>query len=149
SGIVESRRGVGFFPAAAIIALASLGAGWGTALQAAVSFMPATHYVTGDFPVSVAIGDLNGDGKPDLVATSLFNNTVSVLIGNGLGAFGSKTDFATGIHPYSVAIADVNGDGKRDLAVANSYSRTVSILLGNGSGGFAPKTDFAVGINPY
>ena len=82
----------------------------------------------------MAIGDLNGDGKPDLAVANYGSNTVSVLLGNGDGGFGAKTDFATGSDPYSVAIGDLNGDGKPDLAVANSSSNTVSVLLGNGDG---------------
>src|SRR5205809_482726 len=51
---------------------------------------------TGNLPLSVAIGDLNGDGKPDLATA---NNTVSVLLGNGDGSFGMKTDYGTGSGP--------------------------------------------------
>ena len=93
----------------------------------------------------MAIGDVNGDGKPDLAVANYGSNTVSVLLGNGAGGFGAKTDFATGTGPHSVAIGDLNGDGKPDLAVANDGSNTVSVLLGNGAGGFGAKTDFATG----
>ena len=47
----------------------------------------------------MAIGDVNGDGKPDLAVANYGSNTVSVLLGNGAGGFGAKTDFATGAHP--------------------------------------------------
>src|SRR5439155_969855 len=82
-------------------------------------------------PISVAIGDLNGDAKPDLAVANngSVSNTVSVLLGDGAGGFGSKTDFATGASPRSVAIGDMNGDGKPDLATANLGSNTVSVLL--------------------
>ena len=46
-------------------------------------------------PYSVAIGDVSGDGRPDLVVANNGDNTVSVLLGNGTGGFGAKTDFAT------------------------------------------------------
>jgi hypothetical protein len=59
---------------------------------------------------------------------SALANTVSVLLGNGDGTFGTKTDFGTGANPFSVAIGDLNADGKPDLAVANSGSNTVSAL---------------------
>jgi hypothetical protein len=104
---------------------------------------------TGSSPYSVAIGDVNGDGRSDLVVANQSSNTVSVLLGNGAGGFGAKTDFATGSAPTSVAIGDLNGDGRSDLAVANYVSGTVSVLLGNGAGGFGAKTDFATGANPY
>jgi len=82
---------------------------------------------TGASPISVAIGDLNGDGNPDLAVANGAANTVSVLLGNGDGTFGTKTDFGTGGVPSSVAIGDLDGDGKLDLAVANGSS-TVSVL---------------------
>jgi hypothetical protein len=93
----------------------------------------------------VAIGDVSGDGRPDLAVANYSSSTVSVLLGNGAGGFGAKTDFATGSFPYSVAIGDVSGDGRPDLAVANASASTVSVLLGNGAGGFGAKTDFATG----
>jgi len=97
----------------------------------------------------VAIGDLNGDGKPDLVTANYGSNTVSVLLGDGNGTFGAKSDFATGSNPYSVAIGDLNGDGKSDLAVTNEHDGTVSVLLGHGDGSFGPRTDFATGPYPH
>ena len=62
-------------------------------------------------------------------------NTISVLLGNGDGTFGTKIDFGTGNVPYSVAIGDANGDLKPDLVTADSYSNTVSVLLNVGSQG--------------
>jgi hypothetical protein len=97
----------------------------------------------------VAIGDVNGDGKPDLVTANHSANTVSVLLGNGNGTFGPKTDFATGSLPSSVAIDDLNGDGKPDLVTANHNASTASVLLGNGDGTFGPKTDFMTGSGPF
>jgi hypothetical protein len=96
----------------------------------------------------VAIGDVSGDGKPDLAVANFFANTVSVLLGTGAGRLGLKTDFTTGDNPISVAIGDVNGDGRPDLAVANATSNTVSVLLGDGAGGFHGRTDFSTGVNP-
>jgi hypothetical protein len=81
-------------------------------------------------PVSVAVGDLNSDGKLDLVTANSGSNTVSVLLGNGAGGFPSRTDFATGTNPVAVAIGDVNGDGAPDLVSANNAASTVSVLLG-------------------
>ena len=105
-------------------------------------------FATGSLPMTVAVGDVNGDFKPDLVVANQGSSTVSVLLGNGAGGFGAKTDFATGAFPYSVAIGDVNGDLKPDLVVANSGPGTVSVLLGDGAGGFGARTDFATGAHP-
>ncbi|MFX9688398.1 VCBS repeat-containing protein, partial [Acinetobacter baumannii] len=88
---------------------------------------------TGTSPRSVAIGDLDGDGKPDLVTANYNPNTVSVLRNTsssgsiGLGSFAANVDFATGTTPTSVAIGDLDGDGKPDLAVANNIANTVSV----------------------
>jgi hypothetical protein len=114
----------------------------------AQGFAPKTDFATGTQPRSVAIGDVNGDGRPDLAVANYISSTVSVLLGTGTGGFGAKTDFATGTQPYSVAIGDVSGDGRPDLAVANAASSTVSVLLGTGAGGFGAKTDFATGTSP-
>ena len=87
--------------------------------------------------MSVAVGDVNGDGKPDLVVANLGSNTVSVLLGNGNGTFQAQQTFATGSSPSSVAIGDVNGDGNPDLVVADANgAMPVSVLLGNGNGTF-------------
>ena len=51
----------------------------------------------GPTPYAVAIGDLNGDGQPDLAVTASGGNTLSVLLGDGAGGFGAKTDFSVGI----------------------------------------------------
>jgi hypothetical protein len=75
------------------------------------------------------IGDFNGDGKPDLAMENGHSNDVSILLGDGTGAFGAATNFAVGSDPVSVAVGDLNGDAKPDLAVANVSSNNVSILL--------------------
>jgi hypothetical protein len=79
----------------------------------------------------VAVADLNGDGRQDLVVANRDGNTVSVLLGNSNGTFGAATNFAVGTKPYSVAVADVNGDGIPDVVTANATSNSASVLLGN------------------
>ena len=83
-------------------------------------FGAKTDFATDAFPVSVAIGDVSGNGLPDLVVANANSATVSVLLGDGAGGFGAKTDFATGRSPVSVAIGDVNSDGVPPVAGADA-----------------------------
>src|SRR5262245_11287671 len=80
---------------------------------AALSFTPGAHAVGGQ-PRVVAIGDLNGDGKPDLATVNISSDHVTVLLGNGSGGFSAAagSPFAAGDGPSSVAIGDLNGDGE-------------------------------------
>jgi hypothetical protein len=97
---------------------------------------------------SVAIGDVNGDGKPDVVVPNIWSNTLSVLLGNGDGTFRSPIINLTGVSPFAVAIGDVNGDGKPDLVASNESEKTLSVLLGNGDGTFQAQTTYATGLSP-
>jgi hypothetical protein len=107
-----------------------------------------TNYSIESYAVSIAVGDFNGDGKQDLAVanygTGSAPNTVSILLGDGMGGFSPRTNFPVGSSPASVAVGDFNNDGKQDLAVANYGSNNVSILLGNGDGTFSAPTNFAV-----
>ena len=107
------------------------------------TFPSGTPYATGNGNKSVAIKDLNADGKPDIVSANYLGGTASVLIGNGNGTFQPKVDYLTGASPYSVALDDVSGDGKPDIVTANGGS--LSVLLGNGNGTFQAKLDQATG----
>jgi CSLREA domain-containing protein len=103
----------------------------------------------GSYPTSVTVGDVNNDGKQDVISANQTVNNVSVRIGNGDGSFGAPANFPTGAEPYAVAIGDFNGDGNQDLAVATYRSAGVSILLGNGAGGFGNAVNIPVGSFPY
>src|SRR5439155_24363672 len=82
------------------------------------------------FPASVAMGDFNGDGKPDLAVANSGADNILVLLGSGDGTFQPKANFAAGKNPASIAVGDFNADGISDLVVANRGSNTVSVLLG-------------------
>jgi hypothetical protein len=124
---------------------------------AAGSFAAKADFTTGSQPYGVAIGDIDGDGKPDLAVPNNGAASVSVLRNTTSGAtisFAAKVDFATGSSPYCAALADMNGDGMPDLVIANRASNTVSILKNTASSGsissssFAAKKDFATGAAP-
>src|SRR5205809_580091 len=106
-------------------------------------------FATGAGPYWAAIGDLNGDGKPDLAVANYNANTVSVLLGNGAGGFGAKTDDLTGPIPIAGAIGDVNGDGRPDLAVGSYVSATALHDPLPVCGSFGVRPDFATGAGPY
>jgi hypothetical protein len=120
---------------------------------------PVTYSSGGYQSYSVAIGDVNGDGKPDLVAANLCqsagncgNGGVGVLLGNGDGTFQTAVSYsAGGTGTESVVIGDVNGDGYPDLAVANDLECNtcsdggVSVLLGNGNGTFQAAVSYDSG----
>src|SRR5215831_6172251 len=84
-----------------------------------VSFLNPLNNAAGLNPSSVAVGDFNHDGKPDLVVANRISNNVSVLLGNGDGTFQSPVNYNTGMQPSSVAVGDFRHDGKLDLAVTN------------------------------
>ena len=107
----------------------------------------------GSFPASVAVGDFNGDGKPDLAVANAGSNNVTVQL-NTCDAFPCSgisfaqptgSPFGAGTNPNSVAVGDFNGDGKPDLAVANHNSSNVTIRLGDGAGAFPDATSSTVG----
>jgi uncharacterized repeat protein (TIGR01451 family) len=82
---------------------------------------------------SVAVGDFNGDGMPDIAVTGTSGQVV-VMLGNGSGGFTPSVSnpFPVGALPLGIVAGDFNGDSKTDLAVANFTSNNVSVLLGIG-----------------
>jgi hypothetical protein len=114
---------------------------------APANFTSPTRFAVGLYPNSVTSGDFNGDGIVDLV-TANGSNTVSVLLGNGKGSFGTATNFAAGNAPNTITARDLNGDGILDLVTANLLSNNVSVLLGDGKGSFGTPTSFDVGYFP-
>ena len=120
----------------------------GPAAPSAITFQPPRVFPTGVNPYGVAIGDVNGDGKADLVIADGGSDSITVLIGNGQDGFTSRVDIPVGALPYAVALADLDGDGKLDAVVANSDSNSVSVLLGNNTATFGPRTQYATGRSP-
>jgi len=115
------------------------------------TFMPSPAVLTAlsfSGSQSIAVGDFNGDGQPDLAVTNSGANGVNVFLNNEGGLTALAAMPATGESPTSIAAADFNGDGKLDLAVANSGSNNVTILLGNGDGTFTAAASPAAGTAP-
>jgi hypothetical protein len=136
-----------------------MGAGYALSASAGTpSFAAQQTFSTGSYPYAMATGDLNGDGKPDLVTTSDGDGTVSVLL-NTTPANASSPTYATqavfyvGGYPESVKIADVNGDGLPDIITANSGDGTITVLLNTTAPGattpsFAAPQVIPVGNDP-
>ena len=108
-------------------------------------------------PGELALGDVNTDGKLDLVLAHHNTYSVTLLLGDGNGGFALATNspvvMRIGQHPHThgLAIGDLNGDGKLDLVTVNSDDNDVAVAFGDGRGGFtrAPGSPFAVGKSPY
>ncbi|HXC00962.1 MAG TPA: Ig-like domain repeat protein [Terriglobales bacterium] len=130
-----------------------LGNGDGT-FQAPVIYNPGPGETT-----ALAVADVNGDGKPDLLVTNwcvFCLNTVGVLFGNGDGTFQPAVTYPTGGYgAWSITVADVNRDGNPDLLVANNCSKkddlctnpegAIGVLLNNGDGTFQPAVAYHTG----
>lgn len=110
-----------------------------------------------DIPGEIVLGDVNGDGNPDLAFVSHDSYNVILLLGDGKGGLAlapnSTLVMKQGQHPHThgLGIADLNNDGKLDLVTVNNADNDVSVAFGDGRGGFtrAPGSPFDVGPSPY
>lgn len=118
-----------------------------------------SSFSAGNPPIQVALGDFNGDGKPDIAVVD-FNCTflslltcdgtgsVSIFLGTGSGKFQPRGSFTVGFGPAYAVVGDFNRDGKLDLSTSNIGDNTVSVLLGNGDGTFQTATAYPVRQSP-
>jgi hypothetical protein len=122
------------------------------------TFQTPVFYAVAIFPTSLAIGDMNGDGKPDLAISSfavfgLERSVLNVLLGNGNGTFGANMTTITGSSNFvsafalSVVIADFASSGKQDIAEV--LGPAISILPGNGDGTFQGQLFFNADQLPF
>jgi len=120
----------------------------------ASSFSMAGNYGTGAYPSAISIGDLDGDGKSDLVVANSIGNSISILQNIskvGAVSFNTKIDLGTGPDPKRVAIGDLDGDGKPEIVVVNfnaGNASSISIFRNTSTNGiisFAPKADYSTG----
>jgi hypothetical protein len=119
-------------------------------------FKPAagSPFAAGNDPNDVAVGDVNNDGKLDLAFANHDTSYLTVLIGDGSGAFkpapGSPFTVQSKPHPHGIAMADFNGDRWADLTTDDWQNNRVTILFNDKKGGFlSPGVSFPVGRMPY
>ncbi|HEY8895214.1 MAG TPA: FG-GAP-like repeat-containing protein, partial [Niastella sp.] len=119
-----------------------------------ISFPVRIDYTAGTNPASIAAGDLNRDGKPDLVVRNTGSSTISIFKNtstSGIIQFAAKRDYTIGSSSGGLSIGDLNGDGKPDVAVSSGISGIVSLYT-NTSGVDSIKlsapANFATGYGP-
>jgi len=120
-----------------------LGAGDGTFRAPVTWTVPTSPF--GALSPSLIAGDVNGDGKPDLIAFGAALGKISVLLGRGDGTFAGplNTNFSEDSLAESVALTDFDGDGVPDLVVNEPGESVVSVLYGNGNGTFSSGPSFS------
>src|SRR5262249_46531292 len=100
---------------------------------------PQTIEIPGQFISAMALGDLNRDGKLDVVTANFPTSfpgtgTVSVFLGNGDGTLQAPLNFSSGaVSPQGIAVGDFNHDGFPDLAIPDFFTNTVQVLINSGS----------------
>jgi Flp pilus assembly secretin CpaC len=113
---------------------------------------PNSPFSVGTTPVTIATGDLNADGVPDLAVVNQGDNTVTVLLGSsnldGTFAQATGSPLATAATPAGVVIANFANGTVPDIAVTNSGSSTVGVYLGLGSGTFATRIELNSPVGP-
>jgi hypothetical protein len=102
----------------------------------------------GAHPISIASGDFDRDGFPDLATANMEGFTISILRGNGTSSFRPHSEIFAGEGPHYVAAADVNADGHLDLVSPVTGNDCVVVYFGDGAGDFPRREFLGVGDNP-
>ncbi|GAA4454355.1 FG-GAP-like repeat-containing protein [Rurimicrobium arvi] len=117
------------------------------------SFASAVDFATGDGPNTAITGDIDGDGRPELIVANQVSQSISVLRNTATagaittGSFAAKTDFALGSAPYRLAISDVDGDGKGDIVSTHYTANSLCVLMNNAGSGSISASSLSVRSN--
>src|SRR5262249_2062888 len=115
------------------------------------TFQDQVRFAVGDGPTprtGFAVADLNGDGRPDLLASQILANNVVVLLGRGDGSFGAPFQAPVGLGPAAFTTADFNNDGRVDVASINPTTNDLRVSLGLGDATLQGPMRLAVGTAP-
>ena len=142
-GNVALPKGRAAIGAAVLLLLLTVPTAWGQCFS-------SSTFSVGREPLSLAIGDVNGDGHQDLVVVNETDDDITVLLGNGDGTFlpSAAGDVPAGRRPSFVALGDLDVDGDLDMAVADRAGNAALALLGDGSGGFPTSQPTPAGAGP-
>ncbi|MGB6499945.1 MAG: VCBS repeat-containing protein, partial [Thermoplasmata archaeon] len=108
-----------------------------------------TAFSTPFVPTRIAAGDLNGNGRNDLVAADSFDNRVQVAFQQPDGTFSAPLTLTTGETPSDIVLTDVNGDGLPDIVVTDQASGDVTVFLNDPSHSFATSYRLRAGFGTY
>ncbi len=135
-----------FLLSAGQIIWTEIGLGNGTFDQynPAASVSPSSQPFGAD-PAGVTVGDVTGDGIPDMIG--LLYDEISIVVGDASGAFALEATYSVGDRPTAAVVHDLDSDGDADIATVNA-SNDVSVLRGVGDGTFLPEIRFGVGGDP-
>ncbi len=120
-----------------------------------IAFAPRVDFATGDYPQGLAVGDLDGDGKPDLAVANYNSGTISVFRNIGVvggdittNSFAPRVDFPALATAFPIAIGDLDGDGKLDLVVGGENgSQAISVYRNTSTVGSITTNSFAPPVN--
>lgn len=133
------------------------GGGWALNLAPDFSFAPQQTFASSSGPASTAVGDFNGDNKPDIAVASILGGVGILLNDTAAGAtttnFADQVTITAGLAPNSISTGDFNGDGKLDIVVADLFGNVATVLINNTATGsttlsFAAPQTFATGSQP-
>ena len=112
-------------------------------------FLNVGFVVVGQGPVSIAAGDLNGDGRPDIVTANQSTSDISVVVSNAGGGYAPQVSYVTDFTPSAVIIDDFDRDGRQDVAVISDHDSNMRVFRGEGNGHLILENSYSsVGLGP-